>query len=97
MNIPVLILLLTANIIQSQFSPSLGVLKGARADGSGFIGPMLPSGPSVRTNTALETLEELVARSEQRQLTEQEEQLRSIIDFQKRREAGGLGSIGRFV
>ena len=81
------------NILQSQFSPSLG----ARADGSGFIGPKLPSGPSVKTNTALQTLEELVARSEQRQLAEQEEQLRSIIDFQARREAGGAGGLGRFV
>ena len=51
---------------------------------------MLPSGS---TGSSLETLEELVARSEQRQLAEQEEQLRSIIDFQKQREAGRLSGL----
>ena len=66
--------------LQSQFSSP------ARVDGSGFIGPMLPGGGSP---SSLETLEDLVAREEQRQLAEQEEQLRSIIDFQRRRESGG--------
>ena len=45
--------------------------------------------PGDGSPSSLETLEDLVAREEQRQLAEQEEQLRSIIDFQRRRESGG--------
>ena len=62
----------------------------AGLDQSTFIGPELPGGRApARTAVSLEdlSLEELVARAEQRQLAEQEEQLRSIIDFQRRREA----------
>ena len=62
----------------------------ASLDQSRFIGPELPGGrspvsPAVSLGEL--TLEELVARAEQRQLAEQQEQLRSIIDFQRRREA----------
>ena len=84
----------TRNTIQSQLSLSpsqtLQTFNTAGLDQSRFIGPELPGGRSpTRTAVSLEdlSLEELVARAEQRQLAEQEEQLRSIIDFQRRREA----------
>ena len=65
----------------------------AGLDQSTFIGPELPGGrrPTSPASSALSleelSLEQLVAAAEQRQLAEQEEQLRSIIDFQRRREA----------
>ena len=84
----------TRNTIQSQLSlsPSQGLqtFNTPALDQSRFIGPELPGGRGpTRAAVSLEdlSLEELVARAEQRQLAEQEEQLRSIIDFQRRREA----------
>ena len=75
---------------QRPASQSQQTFSSAGLDQSSFIGPELPGGRSPpRTALSLEdlSLEELVARAEQRQLAEQEEQLRSIIDFQRRREA----------
>ena len=84
----------TRNTIQSQLSlsPSQGLqtFNTPALDQSRFIGPELPGGRGpTRTAVSLEdlSLEELVARAEQRQLAEQQDQLRSIIDFQRRREA----------
>ena len=72
-------------------TPGLQTFQPGGLDQSRFIGPELPGGrrSPARTAVSLEelSLEELVARAEQRQLLEQEEQLRSIIDFQRRREA----------
>ena len=72
-------------------TPSRGLqtFSTAGLDQSRFIGPELPGRPGGRTEVSLEdlSLEELVARAEQRQLAEQQDQLRSIIDFQRRREA----------
>ena len=76
-------------VAPSQRSPRPQTFSSAGLDQSRFIGPELPGRPGGRTEVSLEdlSLEELVARAEQRQLAEQQDQLRSIIDFQRRREA----------
>ena len=81
---------------QRPASQSQQTFSSAGLDQSSFIGPELPGGrsppspaspPSPGLSLEELSLEQLVARAEQRQLAEQEEQLRAIIDFQRRREA----------
>ena len=76
--------------------PALQTFNRGGLESNRFIGPELPGGrsppsppspPSPGLSLEELSLEQLVARAEQRQLAEQEEQLRAIIDFQRRREA----------